>query len=136
MERFLDKYIIYYANKWETNHRLTHALAGLSIYIFQLLYFIWAICVIPFVIYLFMTIAQERAIIVEKDTYAQLQLKYISGQNSRIASLEANQELTLDYKDAVHAYYDEVLKSRGLKSIKIESKKVGPNSFKLIFPPS
>lgn len=136
MTRFLDKYIIYYANKWEITHRISFALTGLTIYAFQLLYFVWSICIIPLIIYMAVAIHSEREIILEKDKYIKLQTSFMRKQNATIESLYSVQGLALKYKDAVDAYYNEVLKSRGLDAIKIESKRVGPNSFELVVPPS
>lgn len=136
MKRFLDKYIIYYADRWETNHRLTHALVGLSLYAIQLLYFVWSILVIPVIIYMAVTLSQERVLLAEKEAHIATQLKFIKHQNARIDSLESVQELALRYKGAVEDYYNEVLKSRGVTPIKIESKRTGKNSFELVIPPS
>lgn len=134
MTRFLDKYIIYYLDKWEIHHRLSFALTGLTIYAIQLLYYFWALCMIPVVIWMAATLYHQNIYITSQDKYIASQHNQMKQQNNRIIELQATQLLAFKYEKAVKSYYDEVLKSRGFKSIRLQSKKIGPNSFELIMP--
>lgn len=136
MSRYLDKYIIYYADKWETTHRVSFAFVGLFFYAIQLMYQLWAICMIPVTIYLVVTLYQQNNYIALQDTHMASQHMQMKEQNVRITELHNSQLQALQYHTAVDSYYNEVLKSRGLEGPKLISKKIGKNAFELQLMPS
>ena len=127
MRHFLDKYIIYYADKWEMAHKCSFIFVGLTLYTIQLLWSLWAVVSIPAIIYMGATIhSQDKVLIVKEDV--------IITQKALIDNIIGQQDLIVAYKNSLEDYYDEVLNSRGLIGIKLKSKRIGKNSFELLAP--